>query len=89
MSENQALSPLMLHTLIGKTIKWNAPSAKENRPYSGTDKIISVNLGNRNPLKTESIEGDDLQYAFIDDLMDNELLSYSDSYRVVTYKIVE
>ena len=89
MSQKQNLAFIALEELVGKTIKWSAPSAKENRPYSGIDKIISVDLKERRPLKTEVIEGDDLSFAFVDDFMNNEFLSYSDSYRVVQFKVIE
>jgi hypothetical protein len=89
MRNKQHMTFIALETLVGKTIKWSAPSAKENRPYSGIDKIISIDLKDRTPLKTEVIEGDDLSFAFVDDMMKNEFLSYSDSYRVVSFEIIE
>ena len=89
MSNKQNLACIALQTLVGKTVKWSAPSAKENRPYSGIDKIISIDLKERRPLKTEVIEGDDLSFAFVDDFMNDEFLSYSDSCRIVTFEIIE
>lgn len=77
----------ILTSLVGKTIEWKAPGY--NRNYSGKDKVLSIEIENRRPIISESLEGDDLQYAFLDDLMDGEVLSYSDSFRIVQYKIID
>ena len=88
--EFQELAFVLLESLVGKTIEWRAPASRENHPYSGIDKIVSLDKDNpRRPLVCECIEGDELKYAFVDDMMRNEFMSYSDSYRVVTFKIVD
>lgn len=78
-----------LENLVGKKVKWKAPASKYNKDYEGIDIINEVNLNERRPLVCTCIEGDELKYAFIDDLADNAVLSYSDSYRFVTYQILD
>lgn len=58
------LSLEIAKTLVGKTIKWFAPADRANKPYTGIDKIISFDETKKNPFTTESIEGDNLAYAF-------------------------
>ena len=75
--------------LIGKTIKWFAPAAKENQDYTGTAKIMAVDFNYRRLISSENLDGDNLDFAFVDDLMNDGSISYSDSYRNVTFKIIE
>jgi len=78
--------------LIGKTIQWNAPAYKHNKPYSGVSKIVGVDRTNRKPLITETISGDNLSYAFIDEFnpedLENEMMCYSDGERYITFEIL-
>ncbi len=87
---------LQIHTaekLIGKTIFWQAPAYKHNEPYGGTAKILEVDNSNRNPITSETISGDDLDYAFVNEYniedVEMGLLSYSDGDRYVTFFEVE
>jgi hypothetical protein len=84
---NQTIHSSDVKTLVGKTIKWSAPGYRANGNYSGVAKITGVK-DERNPLVSETISGDNLEYAFVDEMSDG-LLAYSDSYRIVTYEIVE
>lgn len=78
--------------LIGKKIKWSAPAYKYNNDYQGVAIIKDVNRNEHQPLICETISGDNLSFAFIDqydnDDVDNEILSYSDGGRTVTYDVV-
>lgn len=88
----ESLTPGILESLIGKKIEWIAPRGKANREYGdyhGIDIITAVDATKRNPLTCKSIEGDQLWFAFVDDLMDYKFMSYSDSFRVVQFKILE
>ena len=78
-----------LKELQGKRIKWFAPAYKYNNDYTGECIITNVNLEERRPIKSETISGDNLDYAFIDDLMNNGSISYSDSYRNVTFEKIK
>lgn len=85
---------LQIHTaqeLIGKTIIWNAPASKYNATYGGVAKIVSVDPDNRRPIKTETISGDYLDYAFVDEYEKEDvemgLLCYSDGGRHVTFEV--
>lgn len=91
------LSESNLASFIGKKIQWRAPSAQEE-PYTGVAIIKAVDLSKHRPLTVETISGDDLSYAFLDDhgmeynadkgwwtcCRENRVLSYSDGYREVT-----
>lgn len=86
---------LQIHTaqnLIGKTIKWTAPGSRENGPYTGLAKITSVDASRRRPITSETIEGDDLDYAFVNEYSAEDvemgLLCYSDGDRYVTFEEV-
>ena len=70
--------------LIGKKIKWTAPAYSGNKPYIGISIINSIDFEKRKPLTCETIEGDELNYAF----MDGEDIVYSDSDRQVTFEII-
>lgn len=72
--------------VIGKKISWTAPAYEGNRPYRGVAIINLVSWGTMDdrPLTCETIEGDDLRYAF----MDGEDFVYSDSDRQVTFQII-
>lgn len=87
-----------LATFVGKKIRWSAPSEQEY-PYSGVAVIKAVDLTKHRPLTVETISGDDLKYAFLDDhgmkydeehgwwtscCKGDRVLSYSDGYREVT-----
>ena len=85
----QTLTIKNVKSLIGKEIEWFAPAAKENNNYTGKCRIMSVDFDYRKPISSENLNGDNLDYAFIDDLMNDGSFSYSDSYRNVIYKIIE
>ena len=78
-----------LEILKGKKIRWYAPASKYNNNYTGVALIKEINISERRPIKSETIEGDDLDYAFVDDIMNDGSISYSDSFRNVTFKISE
>lgn len=83
-TEFEQLTINHLPTLVGKTIEWKAPAYSGNAPYTGISTIESVNPQESRPIKSATIEGDNLNYAFID----GDLLSYSDSSRYVTFRII-
>lgn len=70
--------------LLGKTIRWSAPSSFENRPYGGIAKISGIIATDR-PVLAETIEGDMLSIARVD--YDGRLV-YSDNFRFITFQIV-
>ncbi len=74
-----------LLTLLGQTIRWSAPSSSENRPYGGISRISGIVASHR-PILGETIEGDMLSIARVDD--DGRLV-YSDCFRFITFEIVE
>lgn len=81
---------LQIHTaqqLIGKIITWSAPSSRWNSPYTGVAKITSVDASRSRPITSETIEGDDLDYAFVEDV-EMGLLCYGDGDRCVTFEEV-
>ena len=60
-------------TLVGKTISWRAPMDEENWDNYGTPKffggkciIKEINSDNRRALKCETISGNDLSYAILE-----------------------
>ncbi len=77
--------------LIGKTIEWRCNGAKENTPYTGIAKILSVFPDKRNPIKVKIISGDDLNFAFTDIDYNNEEadLFFSDADRAIPYQVIE
>lgn len=81
-----------LPNLLGKQIRWYAPSSKYNQNYTGVAIITSVNLEERRPITSETVDGDELDYAFNDDMDDVDgeaVISYSDSYRNVSFEILD
>jgi hypothetical protein len=76
-------------TLIGKTIQWKAPGYKTT--YTGIAIITAVDESSQRPLTVKTIEGDDLQYAFVNEYNKEDVeigaLCYSDGDRYVTYVI--
>ncbi|MFN3802468.1 hypothetical protein [Belliella pelovolcani] len=84
----QILTSEILPTLIGKTISWSAPAARENNPYAGICKITAVDMNERRPIKAETIEGDEIWYSFQDEFNPG-YISYSDSDRFVGFEVIE
>lgn len=87
---------LQIHTanqLIGKTIKWTATGSRENGLYNGLSKITAVDPTNRRPITSETLEGDNLDFAFVNQYSAEDvefgLLSYSDGDRYVTFEEVK
>lgn len=72
--------------LIGKKIKWGAPADPANVDYEGIAIIKEINKSNRKPLVVETVEGDSLEYAFLDGVYDE--LCYSDGDRLVTFEVI-
>lgn len=77
-----------LPELLNKKIQWKAPAYRMNKPYGGIAIINETNITDRRPIKSTTVEGDDLDFAFVDQYTDG-LIAYSDSDRLVTYKIIE
>ena len=71
--------------LLGKRIRWSAPASSYNRPYQGVATITGV-LAARRPILSETIEGDMLSVARIDD---DGMMVYSDDFRFITFEIIE
>lgn len=100
-----------VQALIGKRIKWHAEAYEANSPYGGEAIIREVSEGERykgydsiyKTLKCETISGDNLDYAFVDNYGLKEISDgywscandvprvycYSDSYREVEIISVE
>jgi hypothetical protein len=75
----------ILLTLLGQTIRWSAPSSSENRPYGGISRISGI-VASYRPILGETIEGDMLSIARVDDA---GRLVYSDDFRFITFQIVK
>ena len=89
--------------LIGKTIKWNAPAYEMNSPYGGTALIKAIDFTQRRPITAETISGDDIGYAFLDNYGlklnpdgesysitdDNTAFAYSDGDRAIEFEVLE
>jgi hypothetical protein len=77
-------------SLVGKCVRWGAPGYEANGNYGGVAQIVSVDTTARRPIKSVTIEGDSLDFAFVDQykLEDVEygLLCYSDGDRYVSYE---
>lgn len=71
--------------LLGKTIRWSAPSSSYNRPYGGISRISGI-IATERPILGETIEGDMLSIARVDDA---GRLVYSDCFRFITFEIVK
>lgn len=89
------LTETNVSSFIGKKISWKAPSY-QSEPYKGVAVIKSVNMNKKRPLECETIYGDDLSFAFLDNhglkeigkgmfktCLNNRCFSYSDGYREV------
>lgn len=89
---NSFLTPADLQNLIGKKIKWFAPADRANADYNGVCIIKAVDLNKRQPIVSEHISGDKLDYAFFEygklKAMD-EALCFSDGDRYLTYQILD
>lgn len=70
---------------MGKTIKWSASAYSANHDYEGVAKILSIDFSKNNPIVSESISGDNLNDAFID----NDDVVYSDPSRGVNFEVYE
>lgn len=85
----QGLTTKNASVLIGKKIKWNAPSDVANAPYEGVAIIKEVDLSKRRPLSVETVSGDSLEYAFLDTTIQGDILyeefCYSDADRYVMF----
>ncbi len=92
MKNFNSLHQSNIEKLIGKTIEWKAPAYKGNHPYSGKCVIKAVDYSKRNPLQVEVLEGDNLEYAFIDEYStqsNDKSFSFSDSDRYVEFRKME
>jgi hypothetical protein len=86
--ELQFLTSENLPSLVGKTITWAAPAYRNNEPYGGVCKITAVDMNERRPIKAETIEGDEIWFAFQDEFNPGHI-SYSDSDRFVSFEVVQ
>jgi hypothetical protein len=84
----QLLTSEILPSLVGKTISWGAAAGKGNESYKGVAKITAVDMSERRPITAETIEGDDIWYAFQDEFNPGHI-SYSDSDRFVGFEVIE
>ena len=92
-----------IDSLIGKKVEFRAPSYEYNRPYYGIAIIKAVDYKKKKPIECESISGDDLKFAFLDNhglstkdggetyqMIDKpRCFSYSDGDREVAVRICE
>lgn len=80
--------------LISKTIKWSAPADSANAPVKGIARITSINPDEEKPIVSETIEGDDLSFAFSSDYEKRIAkhgepdLAYGDSDRCISYEVI-
>ena len=54
--------------MIGKQFNWRAEGASENGRYFGTAIITAVNEGAKHPLIVDTVSGDDLSFAYLEDI---------------------
>lgn len=93
--ENQLLTTENLPSLVGKTISWSAPMYKGNIGYlgyglaGGIATINAVDLNERKPITATIVEGDNIDYGFIDDPWTGKCIAYSDADRYISFEIVE
>lgn len=80
------LNKANLADYVGKTIRYTAPSAKENLPSAGVCIIETVDMNERFPVKSKSIIADDMRYAFFDR---DDNLCIGDEFRVVDAEIYD
>lgn len=85
----KALTIKEAQNLIGKTIKWSAPSGRSNSRYGGIAVIDAVTVA-RKPLTATTIDGDNINYAFMfyAPIAVNDDICYSDGDRYISYEIV-
>lgn len=88
----QQLTSDTLLTLLGQTIRWEAPGAL--RTYSGVARISGI-VATHQPILSETIEGDMLSSAHINDNLfaphngvDLQIVYMEDS-AMITYEIVK
>ena len=78
-----------LEKLVGKTIFWQSPKSYENSEYSefyqGIDRIEDINLKERHPIKSTSLKGDKLWFAF----QCQGELCYSDGDRFIRFFVLD
>lgn len=92
--EKENLTIENLPSLVGKTIKWSAPIYKGNQGHwgrglaGGIATITSVKLEERKPIKAKIIEGDQIEFGFIDKPWTGDCVAYSDSDRYISFEIV-
>lgn len=66
MDNSYPLTKENVCNLIGKKIKFEAPSFKANELYTGIVVINSVDFNKKHPISCKLISGDNLEYAFLD-----------------------
>ena len=81
-------------SIIGKTIRWQAPAYRANYPYSGVTKIVSVDPSQRRPIKSsesQPLTHGSLDFAFkwSDNDGEDEPLCFSDGGRYITFEIID
>lgn len=88
----QQLTCTNLLGLLGKTIRWEAPGAR--RTYSGVARISGI-VATHQPILSETIEGDMLSSAHINDNLfaphngvDLQIV-YMEDYASITFEIVK
>lgn len=88
----QQLTSHNLLTLLGQTIRWEAPGAR--RTYSGIARISGI-VATHQPIISETIEGDMLSAAHINDKLfapHNGIdlrIVYMEDYASITFEIVK
>lgn len=87
---SQLLTLELAKTLIGKQITFTAPAYNGNYPYKGIGVITAVDAKEERPITFTSLDGDNLQYAFLDQYCfdkTSKYLCYSDGGRFVKVTI--
>lgn len=87
----QQLTCTNLLGLLGKTIRWEAPGTR--RIYSGISRISGI-VATHQPILSETIEGDMLSAAHINDKLfalhsgEDLQIVYMEDFAVITFEIV-
>lgn len=86
------LTPNKSVELVGQKIQWFAPAYKHNSPYGGISIIDSVDCTNGRPIKSTTLEGDNLDYSFNEWAAGSKLdnpMCFSDGDRYIHFEIIE
>lgn len=76
--EHLFLTNKNMDVILGKTIKWTSAGYTGNGGgYKGISKILEIDSTKKNPFKTETISGENFDYAFVENF-ENKLIKEKD-----------